>query len=222
MSSRCFFFFNGTATTEIYTLSLHDALPIWKAGRARGASCRACRSRPRRAAADSRSPFSRSSPPRGIGSSRRSAPTTRSCARSRRSCSPSSAAPSCLHGSRAGTCLRLSAPAIELPVEHSCDRLAQAVEPGALAPVAAAERARDGEVSREHRRRRIGKVRVGDLLIGLEVPAEAPAIEVARADRDPVIAQDHLRVQNARLVLKYLHAVAQQLAVEARSEEHTS
>src|SRR3712207_8042652 len=25
---RCFFF-NDTATTEIYTLSLHDALPIW-------------------------------------------------------------------------------------------------------------------------------------------------------------------------------------------------
>src|SRR5690242_21354243 len=24
-----FFFFNETATTEIYTLSLHDALPIW-------------------------------------------------------------------------------------------------------------------------------------------------------------------------------------------------
>src|SRR2546427_1240307 len=31
----CFFFFNDTATTEIYTLSLHDALPISprKAGR---------------------------------------------------------------------------------------------------------------------------------------------------------------------------------------------
>src|SRR3954447_27091200 len=26
--SCCFFFFNDTATTEIYTLSLHDALPI--------------------------------------------------------------------------------------------------------------------------------------------------------------------------------------------------
>src|SRR2546421_8178663 len=26
-----FFFFNDTATTEIYTLSLHDALPIWAA-----------------------------------------------------------------------------------------------------------------------------------------------------------------------------------------------
>src|SRR5215203_6643890 len=33
----CFFFFNDTATTEIYTLSLHDALPIYSpppAGRA--------------------------------------------------------------------------------------------------------------------------------------------------------------------------------------------
>src|SRR5215813_15610714 len=27
-----FFFFNDTATTEIYTLSLHDALPILRAG----------------------------------------------------------------------------------------------------------------------------------------------------------------------------------------------
>src|SRR3712207_9554767 len=26
---RMVFFFNDTATTEIYTLSLHDALPIW-------------------------------------------------------------------------------------------------------------------------------------------------------------------------------------------------
>src|SRR5256885_12909238 len=32
-TSLCFFFFffNDTATTEIYTLSLHDALPIWVA-----------------------------------------------------------------------------------------------------------------------------------------------------------------------------------------------
>src|SRR5256885_12029403 len=28
-SSSIFFFFNDTATTEIYTLSLHDALPIF-------------------------------------------------------------------------------------------------------------------------------------------------------------------------------------------------
>src|SRR3712207_8787526 len=29
ISFSMFFFFNDTATTEIYTLSLHDALPIW-------------------------------------------------------------------------------------------------------------------------------------------------------------------------------------------------
>src|SRR2546430_13656135 len=28
----CVFFFNDTATTEIYTLSLHDALPICRGG----------------------------------------------------------------------------------------------------------------------------------------------------------------------------------------------
>src|SRR5215510_15262930 len=36
MTTSLFFFFNDTATTEIYTLSLHDALPISqpRAGRA--------------------------------------------------------------------------------------------------------------------------------------------------------------------------------------------
>src|SRR2546426_5261769 len=33
MISLVFFFFNDTATTEIYTLSLHDALPICARGR---------------------------------------------------------------------------------------------------------------------------------------------------------------------------------------------
>src|SRR2546429_9004732 len=52
-----FFFFNDTATTEIYTLSLHDALPIcrWRAGGGRWypspdpapAAERASRRRPR-------------------------------------------------------------------------------------------------------------------------------------------------------------------------------
>src|SRR2546430_6079435 len=32
--SRCFIFFNDTATPEIYTLSLHDALPICRHRRA--------------------------------------------------------------------------------------------------------------------------------------------------------------------------------------------
>src|SRR5256885_11882390 len=37
-----FFFFNDTATTEIYTLSLHDALPISHRP-TRAWTCRACR-----------------------------------------------------------------------------------------------------------------------------------------------------------------------------------
>src|SRR3712207_8873872 len=35
MNQRYMFFFNDTATTEIYTLSLHDALPICISGRNR-------------------------------------------------------------------------------------------------------------------------------------------------------------------------------------------
>src|SRR5256885_14130319 len=38
-----FFFFNDTATTEIYTLSLHDALPICPAPRGRTAPSRCLR-----------------------------------------------------------------------------------------------------------------------------------------------------------------------------------
>src|SRR3712207_8320491 len=48
------FFFNDTATTEIYTLSLHDALPIWRrAGRPRR-STRSCASWHRQAIDESR------------------------------------------------------------------------------------------------------------------------------------------------------------------------
>src|SRR5437764_2348820 len=41
---RCFFFFTDAATTGIYTLSLHDALPISRLGRA---ARRPARRRPR-------------------------------------------------------------------------------------------------------------------------------------------------------------------------------
>src|SRR3712207_8527622 len=50
---RVLFFFNDTATTEIYTLSLHDALPIWRCVR----TVRA----PWSAPSSSRSPARRSS-----------------------------------------------------------------------------------------------------------------------------------------------------------------
>src|SRR3712207_9003609 len=38
-----FFFFNDTATTEIYTLSLHDALPIWSTPDGPRSTPRRCR-----------------------------------------------------------------------------------------------------------------------------------------------------------------------------------
>src|SRR3712207_7500370 len=50
MSLVFFFFFNDTATTEIYTLSLHDALPIWSRGRTRTSFAPRCPGRRRRAA----------------------------------------------------------------------------------------------------------------------------------------------------------------------------
>src|SRR3712207_7577227 len=44
-----FFFFNDTATTEIYTLSLHDALPIFDDDVGKGACGHRARARRRRA-----------------------------------------------------------------------------------------------------------------------------------------------------------------------------
>src|SRR5258706_7141876 len=67
-----FFFFNDTATTEIYTLSLHDALPI-SGGPRPPAGSRTSRSR---------SPASRSRPP--VGGARRGPGRRRSPCRSRR------------------------------------------------------------------------------------------------------------------------------------------
>src|SRR6266487_4589324 len=42
LSRRFFFFFNDTATTEIYTLSLHDALPILRSAASRPPASRPC------------------------------------------------------------------------------------------------------------------------------------------------------------------------------------
>src|SRR5438128_3803384 len=58
------FFFNDTATTEIYTLSLHDALPIWTRPRAaRSAAWPACSAAATRSSSGGRRP-GRTSPRR--------------------------------------------------------------------------------------------------------------------------------------------------------------
>src|SRR6266542_5424448 len=58
-SASSFFFFNDTATTEIYTLSLHDALPISASARSprrRRPSPRRARPSPRRRPPSRRGP----------------------------------------------------------------------------------------------------------------------------------------------------------------------
>src|SRR3712207_7910094 len=68
--STSLFFFNDTATTEIYTLSLHDALPIWATPRSRrkvpagSGPCRAFLPCSARRSSSSRSPASAPAPPR--------------------------------------------------------------------------------------------------------------------------------------------------------------
>src|SRR5262249_13335096 len=54
-----------------------------------------------------------------------------------------------------------------------------------------------------------------NLLVGLEVPFETPPVEVARAYRHPVIADDHFGVEHAWLVLEDPHAVTQHLSIVA-------
>src|SRR5262249_23812795 len=67
----------------------------------------------------------------------------------------------------------------------------------------------------EHGRSDIRKCRIVDLLVGFQVPLEAPAVEVARADGNPVVAHSHLSVQHAWLILENADAVAKELSVES-------
>src|SRR5437773_12445116 len=73
-SSCIFFFFNDPATTEIYTLSLHDALPIFD-----GSCCSAYSFSQRQATSERRAAHrERRSPPRGWLASVRSTTAMRS------------------------------------------------------------------------------------------------------------------------------------------------
>src|SRR2546426_3653722 len=63
VSKLLFFFFNDTATTEIYTLSLHDALPISRTGPRPAGNRRGPRGPPRPRCA----PRARAPRPRRLG-----------------------------------------------------------------------------------------------------------------------------------------------------------
>src|SRR5579863_4748019 len=102
-----------------------------------------------------------------------------------------------------------------MPIEKARDVFAQPIEPGTLAPIPAADRAREEKVAFEQRRHGCGEARIRHLLVGFEIPPQAPAIEIARADGYPVITKNRLGVQHVRLVFEDLYAAAQHLAIEA-------
>src|SRR2546430_16132696 len=56
--NNLFFFFNDTATTEIYTLSLHDALPICRTAAGPSRLAASCTARQRACPAPARAPRS--------------------------------------------------------------------------------------------------------------------------------------------------------------------
>src|SRR6266498_3441449 len=85
LHAQLFFFFNDTATTEIYTLSLHDALPI--SAMLSPPSGRPCSAPPRTARPPPRSgPRSRPRAPVAILAARKTMPSGPS--RRSRSCAP--------------------------------------------------------------------------------------------------------------------------------------
>ena len=58
----------------------------------------------------------------------------------------------------------------------------------------------------------------GHLLVGLEVPQRAPTIQIGGADRDPVIGQHHLGVQEAGLELVDHDAAGEQPSIEEAAD----
>src|SRR5579864_3813063 len=106
-------------------------------------------------------------------------------------------------------------PLIEPSIECARDPLAQPVNPGSPGPATPIELERLGAVVFENCGGHGREIRILHLLVGLEVPLEAPAIEVARADRYPIVTYGHLAVQDARLKLKNADRAAQQLTIEA-------
>ena len=100
-------------------------------------------------------------------------------------------------------------------IQYAGDPLLQAVDPGAPCQLRRLRISDCAQSPSNTAATMPAKAACLDLLVGFEIPLEAPAVEVARADRHPVVRNDHLRVQHARLVFEDAHVAAKHLAVEA-------
>src|SRR5882724_787970 len=105
-------------------------------------------------------------------------------------------------------------PPIQPPIERPRQPLLQPPHPGPLVPSPPIQLERLPAILLEHRGGNIRERRIVDLLVGLQVPLEAPSFECARYHRDPVVTDRHLPVEHPRLKLEDTHAVAQELAVK--------
>src|SRR5581483_2163266 len=99
-------------------------------------------------------------------------------------------------------------PALEPSIKPTGNPFLQTVERRTLRPVAPVELQRHTAVFFEHAGSGPREGGTLHLLVGFEIPLEAPAIEIAGPDAHPVIANSHLSVQNARLELEDPHPVA--------------
>jgi len=65
------------------------------------------------------------------------------------------------------------------------------------------------EVIFEHCADLVGKVRIIDFLIGLQIPAQGPAIQIAGTDAAPLVAYQHLGMGKAGLILEDPYSLAE-------------
>ena len=86
--------------------------------------------------------------------------------------------------------------------------------PGTPAPVGIGALGALPEIPLKHGLHLAREHGVVHFLVGLEIPAQVPAVEIARTDRNPVVAQYRLGVQEPRLVFVDTHPGPQQAAVE--------
>src|ERR1700722_11034015 len=100
-------------------------------------------------------------------------------------------------------------PPIRPAIEQPRQPFLQPVDPRPLRPAVPIQLEGMSAILLEHRRGHRRKRLILDLLIGLQVPLEAPAIEIAGAHGNPVITDRHLSMQNARLKFEYAYPVAQ-------------
>ena len=84
-----------------------------------------------------------------------------------------------------------------------------ALVPGAPGPLTEKAFNTMEEIILQHFADLLGKGSIMDFLIGLQIPAQGPAIQIAGTDAAPLVTQQHLGMGKARLKLEYSDPMAE-------------